>query len=436
MDYLSWGRLPKVEQAVKVPYWSDELSETLKDNAPFLCQGLARSYGDSCLNDQGTLIVTSELNRIISFDHVAGVLHAEAGFSLADAINFAVPRGWFLPVSPGTKFVTLGGAIANDIHGKNHHSAGTFGCHVLELRLLRSDGSIIECSPKKNSEYFCATVAGLGLTGVILDCKVQLKPIQSRLIDAEFLQFKGLDHFYEISNSSSKNFEYTVAWLDCVASGKDFGRGVFIRGNHAPQDGTLSQGNVLKKGIPVPFDFPEFALNNLSIKAFNTLYFHKQLKPFVKNKVGFDSFFYPLDGVSNWNRIYGKRGFYQFQCVLPPAVGKEALKEIMKEIVSCGNASFLAVLKEFADYPSPGLMSFPRAGTTLCLDFPQAGGRSQKLLARLESMVREAQGAMYPAKDALMQSDSFKQFYPRWEEFLKYRDPAFSSCFSRRVLGV
>ncbi len=432
--YLSWGRYPKVEQKVVVPHWLDQLPELLNGAQPFLGQGLGRSYGDVCLNDRGTLLRLSALKRLINFDPEEGLLTAESGFSLADIIEFAVPKGWFLPVSPGTKFVTLGGAIANDIHGKNHHCAGTFGVHVQSFRLLRSDGNLYDCSREKNSELFSATIGGLGLTGIILDCTVQLKRIHSALIDAEFLQFKGLDHFFELSKNSSQQFEYTVAWLDCVASGSNFGRGVFIRSNHAKSNRPIVLPKKLP-ALPIPFDFPEWALNRLSISAFNSLYFHKQIKPEVAKQVGFDPFFYPLDGALNWNRIYGKRGFFQFQCVLPHSNGEESIKLMLKRVVEYGNASFLAVLKEFGDLPSPGMLSFPRPGVTLCLDFPQAGGSSLKLLNELEVLVNKFGGAMYAAKDALMSPESFKSHYPRWQEFLQQRDPKFSSCFSRRIFG-
>jgi FAD/FMN-containing dehydrogenase len=431
-SHQSWGRYPRANQVVIEPAWSDDpiVFEPGRSYLPF---GLGRSYGDSCLNDGGVIISTRRLDRFLSFDSEKGLLTCEAGVSLADILSFSVPRQWFLPVTPGTKFVTLGGAIANDVHGKNHHRAGTFGCHVTEFELLRSSGEILRCSPERNAELYAATIGGLGLTGLIRSATLQLKKIGGPYIDRESVKFGSLDEFFEISAQSEMSFEYTVAWLDCVSTGKSFGRGLFFRGEHSnmPANGHRPGKPLLK----VPFDFPGFALNKLSVSAFNQLYFHKQFSRIKKDVLHYDPFFYPLDSVYDWNRIYGSRGFLQFQCVIPTEDHHEALTRILRLIVDSGRASFLAVLKEFGDVPSPGMLSFPRKGVTLCLDFPNQGQSTLELLSRIDDIVRNTGGAQYPAKDSTMSGSSFKQYFPRWEEFTKYVDPKFSSSFWRRVIG-
>lgn len=424
--YESWGRFPKVNQEAHELFWlNDKWSG--KNGRLLLPYGQGRSYGDSCLNQDGLLLSTKHLNRFISFDEQSGILKCEAGVTLAQILSWSVPRGWFLPVTPGTQFVSVAGAIANDVHGKNHHGAGTFGRFVKGLELKRSDGITHICSPTQNQELFSATIGGLGLTGLILWAEVELKRIPSAFIKMESLKFSSLEEFFEISAGSAKNFEYTVAWLDCVASGSNFGRGIFMRGNHTPTDGKAPG----KLKLAVPFDLPSFTLNPLSIRLFNTAYYHRQFTKQVETVVHYRPFFYPLDGVENWNRIYGKPGFFQFQCVVP---GKEEIKEILEQIVRSGEGSFLAVLKEFGEIESPGMLSFPRPGVTLCLDFANRGSKTLGLLRGLDDLVSRLKGAMYPAKDAFMSGENFKSYYPQLPHFLKYKDPAFSSSFWRRVM--
>lgn len=427
----SWGKFPKVNQEVESLTWVSDLTDFSEDKT-YLPYGLGRSYGDSCLNDNGCLIDTSKLNKLISFDEKTGVLKCEAGASLEDIIYFALPKGWFLPVTPGTKFVTVGGAIANDIHGKNHHMAGTFGCFIRSFELLRSNGERLVCSKDQNSEMYAATIGGMGLTGLILWAEVELKAVDGPLIEMESIQFEGLDEFFEISKNSDKDFEYTVAWLDCVSQGEKFGRGIFMRGNHSK----TKTDKYFRKTLPltVPFNFPSFSLNKYTVTAFNTVYYNKQRSKVVKSEVNFDPFFYPLDMVDNWNRIYGKEGLLQFQCVIPDDKKTTAMLDILKKVVDSGKASFLAVFKEFGDIQSPGLLSFPRPGATLCLDFPNCKS-TRKLLLELDELVLKAGGASYPAKDALISQESFKCYYPKLEEFKKYKDPKFSSSYWRRVTG-
>jgi len=409
-------------------------NELPKGKSLLLAHGQGRSYGDACLNNSGTLISTRHLNRLIGFDDETGIIKCESGVTLAEILRFAVPRGWFIPVSPGTKFVSVGGAIANDIHGKNHHVAGTFGRNLLSFELLRSDGHRTTCSPKRNDALFNATIAGLGLTGFITWAEIQLKKIKGPFIDEESIKFSSLDKFFELSRSSDSKSEYTVAWLDCIGTGSNFGRGIFMRGNHSENTG--SQKDSYREGkLSVPIDFPSWALNSFTVKAFNALYYNKQLKKTVTKTIHYDPFFYPLDSVHGWNKIYGKNGFLQFQCVIPTkdSAGQKAIEAILREVVAAQSASFLAVLKEFGDIESPGLMSFPRQGITLCLDFAFRGDETLRLFRKLHKIVFDNGGAIYPAKDACMTPEEFSAAFPKLKEFTPHIDKAFSSDFWRRV---
>ncbi|HJT58051.1 MAG TPA: FAD-binding oxidoreductase [Ktedonobacteraceae bacterium] len=430
----SWGRYPKIEASqVKTVYWRSELPDLAAFDESVLPYAYGRSYGDSCLNEGGVSIDVSHLQRFISFDENKGLLRCEAGVSLAEILAVMVPRGWFLPVSPGTKFVSVGGAIANDIHGKNHHRAGTFGCHVTRFELLRSNGERLICSPEENSELFRATIGGLGLTGIILWAEVQLKPIVNPYIDMDHIRFVSLDEFFAISAESDQDFEYTMSWVDILIGGDNLCRGVFMRGNHNQSQELASKP--MKKRLPLalPFNFPSFVLNTLTVKAFNELYYHAQLKDRVHKTIPYDPFFYPLDSIHEWNRMYGKRGFLQYQFVVPFAVAHDAMREILARIRHSGEGSFLTVLKKFGDVQSPGMLSFPRPGLTLALDFAYGGQKTLQLLEDLDRIVRQSGGAVYPAKDARMSAESFQAFFPRWQEFSHYVDPHFSSSFWRRV---
>ncbi len=441
-EYQSWGRYPQVCQEVRALKWRDQnplRADTLPTNKLFLPQGLARSYGDSCLNDGNIILSTKALDRFIHFDRALGILRCESGVSLKDMLGVIVPAGWFLPVSPGTQFVTLGGAIANDIHGKNHHQAGTFGCHVLELTLRRSDGKVQRCSPTEQSDLFRATIGGLGLTGLIIDATIQLQSIETGFINSEEIQFSSLAEFHQLSEESASRFAYTVSWIDCVSTGKNFARGIFMRGNHARRSdlpvGASAVPPMSRTLAAVPFNAPSWALCPTTVRWFNGLYYHKQVSKIRKRLVPYTPFFYPLDSVLRWNRIYGPHGFFQFQCVIPPEPSGKTLQQLFRAIVDSGEASFLAVLKEFGSVESPGMLSFPRRGTTLCLDFANRGETTIRLYHRLEHMVREWQGALYPAKDALMEAQSFEAFFPQLSRFADHIDPRFSSSFWRRVTG-
>jgi FAD/FMN-containing dehydrogenase len=434
-EILSWGRVVRQPQYVARASFRDELPSLVAEPGwnSKLAIGLRRSYGDSCLNSAGALLDATGLNRVIAFDPPSGRLRAEAGLSLSDLLRVVVPHGWFLPTTPGTRFVTLGGAVANDVHGKNHHGAGTFGASVTGLGLLRIDGRRLKLTREIEPELFCATIGGLGLTGVIEWVELQLVPIRSAFLDVEIVPYGSLDEFWSVAEASVGGFEHTVAWVDCLSTGASAGRGVFTRANWA-EDGQLDlhDDRTFKS---LPFDFPGFALNGLSVAAFNEFYYRVNRRKQGKVRQHYSAFFYPLDAILNWNRLYGSRGMLQYQCAIPWGNERVCMRALLDEIARSGQASFLAILKTFGDRPSPGMLSFPRPGATLALDFPNRGPETLAVMSRLDDVVREAGGALYPAKDGRMPADMFKLAYPRWEEFAAHKDPQMSSDFWRRVSG-
>lgn len=428
--YLSWGRYPKLaHRHVHQPAWNDQVSGILQsaERQSLLPYGLGRSYGDSCLNGERELIACGRLNRILGFDESTGVVRCESGVTLSELINIFLPHGWFLPVTPGTRFVTIGGAIANDVHGKNHHRAGTFGAHVHQFGLHRSDDGLVICSAKENPRMFRATIGGLGLTGLIAWADLQLRRVTGPWIDAESIPFQSLSAFLDLSRESDGRFEYTVAWLDCFAGRNP--RGIFFRGNHSTLRATKFRP---KRGPKLLFPLPAWILNRYAVKAFNTVYYRSHAAKRGASLVAYDSFFYPLDSVQQWNLLYGKPGFLQYQCVLPES-SNEAIGELLDRIARSGMGSFLGVLKQFGSAPPAGMLSFPRPGLTLALDFAMRGKRTLQLLRSLDEVVRESGGALYPAKDAHMSPALFEASFPDWRSFVPFIDPKMSSSFWRRV---
>ncbi|MCX6146420.1 MAG: FAD-binding oxidoreductase [Candidatus Kapabacteria bacterium] len=434
MSYESFGRYPKANPKEIVNlYWLGDESKTITNaKGKVLAFGKAKSYGDSCLISDGAAIDCSGLNHIISFDEIKGILKCEAGFTFAEALNFLVPRGWFLPVTPGTKFVTIAGAVANDVHGKNHHVAGTFGCHVTQFNLFRSDGNYYTCSPNQNSELFNATIGGLGLTGIITWVEFKCLKIQNPFIDIESIKFSNLDEFFDLNLESEKLFDYTVSWIDCTTKGKSMGRGLYLRGNHNTNLDNLDKP-LEEKSLPFPLDFP--FINKLTVKAFNALYYNKQFSKKIKNVVHYNTFFYPLDAVDGWQKAYGKNGFMQYQFVIPFENDRKVLNQILKVIVDSGLSSFLTVLKSFGNIQSPGLLSFPAPGITMAIDFRNYGEKTLKELDKLDNIIKDAGGRLYPAKDSRMQGSDFKIFYPKLNEFIKFKDPKFTSDFWERMMN-
>jgi L-gulonolactone oxidase len=433
-DVTSWGRAVRRPQRIAGPAFRDEIGAlvgTGARGASCLAVGLRRSYGDSCLNSDGVLIETTRLDRLMSFDPVTGILRAEAGASLADILALAVPHGFFLPTTPGTRFVTLGGAVANDVHGKNHHGAGTFGRHVRAIGLLRGDGDRVVLSESERPELFAATIGGLGLTGIMEWVEIALVRTPGAWLDVETMPFASLDAFWDLAGAGVQTHEHTVAWIDCVASGAAFGRGIFSRANwQAGADRAVHDDRARRR---VPFETPSALLNAWTIGALNAAYFRLQKRKASIRAEHYARFFYPLDAIADWNRLYGRPGLYQYQCVIPLPAQKHAVRALLREIVAAGEASFLAVLKTFGGLPSPGLLSFPREGATLALDFPNRGRSTLALMERLDAIVRDACGALYPAKDGRMSAAMFRSGYPKWERFGSFVDPAFDSDFWRRI---
>jgi FAD/FMN-containing dehydrogenase len=397
-----------------------------------LAYGNGRSYGDNCQNAGGYLLATRNLDRFIRFDAQTGHIRCESGVLLQEVLTLTVGSGWFLPVTPGTQFVTIGGAIANDVHGKNHHVAGTFGHHLTCFELLRSDGSRTLCSSTQNPGLFRATIGGLGLTGVIIWAEFRLKRISNPYLRVQTVRFPNLEAFFELAAESDREHEYTVAWIDCVAKGHRLGRGLYMAGNHAAP-ACREAPHAPQRRLGVPGEPPVCLISNLALKSFNALYYHKQLAQTATAVVHYAPFFYPLDTVNNWNRVYGPRGFLQYQSVVPMKTAAEVTHAMLERIARSGQGSFLSVLKVFGDKQPAGLLSFPRSGVTLALDFPNRGAETFTLLEELDELVADAGGAIYPAKDARMSPERFAASFPALEAFARYIDPGCSSSLWRRV---
>lgn len=405
----SWGKHPIIDANIISPHKQDLTSLNIEG----IARGLGRSYGDSALSEQ--VIELKKLAYFIGFDEKEGLLHCEAGVTLDEILKVFVPKGWFLSVTPGTKFVTVGGAIASDVHGKNHHIEGSFSDHVESFLLVQKD-TLLTCSRDENSDLFHATCGGMGLTGIITEATFKLKAIKSAYINQKTVKAKNLDMALKLFDKY-EDYTYSVAWIDCLSTGDNLGRSLLMLGEHAlsgelkpHQDGKLN----------MPCDMPSFLLNKYTIQAFNSAYFNKQLRAEINNTVHYEPFFYPLDGINNWNRMYGKKGFTQYQFVIPMEAGKEGLTEILNAIAESKQGSFLAVLKVFGN-GNKNLLSFPMRGYTLALDF-KLNDKLFELLDRLDIIVRKYDGRLYLSKDVRMSEYMFKTSYPQWEEFQKLRE--------------
>ena len=428
MNLNSWGMYPVIKN--KVARLSDEktLQNEIKKDSSFIPFGNGRSYGDSALAEN--IIYCKPYNYFLGFDDVNGMVHCQSGVMLSEIIEAFVPRGWFLKVTPGTKLITVGGAIASDIHGKNHHVEGCFSECVSEMSVMLACGTIQTC--KKGDELFKATCGGMGLTGVILEAKILLKKINSKTINQTTIKTKNLKETFEAFEKYAY-LPYSVAWIDCLAKGSNIGKCLLMVGDFA-DDGDLSFKE--KKKLNIPFNFPSFALNNLSVKAFNWLYYNKAPNGESKQQVDIDTFFYPLDAINNWNRIYGKGGFTQYQFILPKEVSYGGLQEILGEISNSGKGSFLAVLKLYGK-ENENYLSFPIEGYSLALDFKIEKGLF-KLLDRLDEIVVRYGGRIYLTKDVRVSKVTFEKGYPMIEKFREFRkqigaDKKFASLQSKRV---
>ena len=432
-EFQSWGRLPGTKQA-GVRLWTRTDPLPVPSGSSVLPFGQGRSYGDCCLNADGVVLATDRLDRFIDFDPVGGTLTCEAGMLLGEIVDVFLPKGWFLPVVPGTQFVSVGGAIANDVHGKNHHRVGTFGCHVVKFELLRSNGERLVCTEQDNAAWFRATIGGLGLTGLITWAQLKLRRINSARVEVEDILFGSVEEFASLSEESDRDFEYTVAWFDCYSYSDGRLRGIFSRARHLDEtDGTLS-GNRPYPSLSVPFDMPAWMLNPTVMRLFNAAY-HRAKRRQRIHQERMESFLFPLDAIGNWNRLYGRMGFMQLQCVFPQDVSVQGTSELLREIANNREGSFLSVLKRFGAQPSPGLLSFPMPGITVALDFQNRGPTTRALLQDCQDLVTNYGGRIYPAKDACMTPSTFDAAYPAWRDLVEYIDPNFSSSFWRRTAG-
>jgi L-gulonolactone oxidase len=425
----SWGRVSHVTQHIAHPRFADDvLRWAARSHArPRLAVGMRRSYGDTPLASGADVLDMTGLDRLIAFDPSTGILKAQAGLSLDRLMALFAPRGFFPRTCPGTRFVTLGGAIANDVHGKNHHFAGTFGCGVLGFTLLRSDRGVVEVTPETEPELFAATIGGLGLTGIILDVTISMAAIPSTNLDVETIAFENFAEFFALTEESARDFEHTVSWIDCTDPD---GRGIFQRANWA-KDG-VHEAHASPGLARMPVEAPNFLLNSRTVRAFNHLYHFRGVSQQGKSVERYEAVFHPLDAIAEWNKLYGSRGFFQYQCVVS-SEARDSVVDMLRIIAYAGEGSFLAVLKSFGAVPSPGMLSFPMPGYTLALDFPNRGSSTLALLAELDAVVKAANGRLYPAKDGRMPRAMFEQGYPALARFREIRDPLCTSDFWRRV---
>ncbi len=435
-----WGNYPVIEADVSGFDSAAQLRKKLETPGDVIAFGNGRSYGDASLQDR--ILMTRRFNKFLSFDEESGELCCQSGTLLSEILDVFVPRGWFLPVTPGTKLITVGGAIAADVHGKNHHVDGSFGQHVRSMDVMRNDGTVVTCSPTENAEFFKVTVGGMGLSGIILNATFRLRKIETAYITEETVRAANLGEIMDCFEASS-DWTYSVAWIDCLAKGDSMGRSIMMRGDHATPDELLIASHKHaplspKSGLrlDVPFRFPNFALNPLTMRAFNFAYYNKCRPGVHKHVVDYNSFFYPLDAIANWNRIYGKRGFTQYQFVIPKESGRIGMERILKRITDSGLGSFLAVLKLFGKQES--FVSFPMEGYTLALDFP-ISHKAMVLFKELDAMVADYGGRLYLAKDSRMDADMFAKTYPNADEFrqaiavLNDSETRFASLQSKRI---
>ena len=439
-----WGRHPVERGAVVRP----ERLLLPPGGRPVLPRGLGRSYGDAAVPAaSGALVLeTARADRVVAFDRERGTLTCEAGLSLAEILRVFLPRGWFPPVTPGTKFVTVGGCVACDVHGKNHHRDGAFGRFVDRLVLQVADGSVVECGPERERELFLATVGGMGLTGLITEVTLRLQPVDSAWMVVETEPVPGLGAMLDGLRDAGKDWPYTVGWIDCLARGAALGRGILMRGRHASRAESPAVPPPEPRRLDVPLDAPEWLLSPILMRGFNAAYYWKHARwsharppRGPARPVPCHGFFYPLDAIGGWNRLYGRRGFLQYQCVVPRAAGPPAVAELLERVVEAGTASFLAVIKDCGP-ESDAYLSFPLEGTTLALDLAYRGPRTETLVHELNATVIAAGGRVYLAKDAVTRAQDFALMVPRLAEWRKVRDRwdpehRFRSAQSVRVLG-
>ena len=435
---FSWGGIGGKITSLAMPAFSSDIRHRLSSAAAgghgkALIIGNLRSYGDEVLCPDGNYLQTILCDRILHIDRQTDTVTAESGVRLDVLQRRVAALGYMLPVMPGTAYLTLGGAIANDVHGKNHHSAGTFGCFVQRLELIRTTGEVLLCSRSENQEFFAGTIGGMGLTGAITWATVQLRRVDSPLLRVESHRFRDLTEFFDLDLRSRDRHEYSVAWVDCAAKGRALGRGILSVADHAmsaahPCGGATRNRRRISN---VPFHMPVSPINRVTLPAMNALYF--QLHRTGIRSVHYENWLNPLDAVRSWNRLYGRRGFFQFQCVVPWSEARSSIAEMLKTVAATRQGSFLAVLKSFGGKVSPGLMSFPMAGATLALDFPNQGKATRELLLELHRVTASVRGRLYPAKDGCSPSNSLEAGYANFARFKRLLDPGLESMMSRRL---
>jgi FAD/FMN-containing dehydrogenase len=435
----NWGNYPVISCDETTFTQVDQVEDMISSHSSIIARGNGRCYGDASLATNS--VSTLKFDKVLQFDTSTGVFECQSGITLDQILEIAVPEGWFLPVTPGTKFITVGGAVASDVHGKNHHAEGSFSNHIIDMDVITGKKETLTCSKEVLPDLFWATCGGMGLTGIITRVKFGLKKIETAYIKQKQIKARNLDELIRLFEEYNQ-YTYSMAWIDCLQKGDSFGRGILIVGEHATREELNAQQAAAPLSLPakrplsVPFNFPSFALNTLTVKAFNWLYYAKNTKREINNVIPYEPFFYPLDAILHWNRGYGKAGFVQYQFVLP-LDKKEGLVEILKRISNAGLGSFLAVLKVFGHQDD--LISFPRQGYTLALDFPVRKGLFA-FLDELDKVVLQYGGRLYLSKDARMKKDVFWQSYPNAQRFAEIvkaynGDKIFHSVQSER-LGI
>ena len=438
-----WGRYPVQRTYLNRPESLSSLASSIGQAGArtVVARGYGRSYGDAAINADGLTILTERLDRLLSFDVKTGILSCESGVALGEILRVFVPDGWFLPVTPGTQYVTVGGALASDVHGKNHHQDGSFSRFVQSFRIVLASGEHIECSRERNSDLFWATIGGMGLTGIVTDVRFGLLPIESAFVELHRIKASNLDEALALFDEHEPRYRYSVAWVDCLAKGRNQGRSILYFGNHARVEALspVQQRSPLalsaRSHITVPFDMPWCLLNAQAMACFNDLYYARHAGKEKHRIVDLESFFYPHDALLSWNKLCGPAGFVQFQSVVPLESGRTAIRQLLSEVSQKGRDSFLAVLKKFGD--QEGWLSFPMPGYTLTLNIPVRDGILE-FMSRLEELVIGYGGRVYLAKDACLTAEGFRKMYPKFPQWLEVKsrvDPEdkFSSSLSRRL---
>ena len=430
MELGGWGRYPTAEVTSHAPRAASHAVQLIRDGFRGIARGLGRSYGDSSLAPR--VLETRYLDHILELDPAGGTVRCEAGVGFDALLRAIVPRGFFLPVVPGTRFVTVGGAIASDIHGKNHHAAGSFCQHVHALTLLLASGEIVSCSRHERPELFRASCGGMGLTGLILDATFALKAISSSAIRETVIKAANLEEIFALFKTH-RDSTYSVAWIDCLATGDALGRSLLLLGEHAEEGGLAAPR---KRAFPVPCNAPRFLIQRAAMRAFNALYYHRIRRDRLERERHYQGYFFPLDALAHWNRLYGRRGFLQYQLAVPHAAAGPCIRDVVGRVARSGRAAALGVLKVFGP-GSDHYLSFPIEGYTLAMDFPWDAGLLA-FLEELDAVVHDAGGRLYLSKDARMSGEALRRGYPQLDAFATVRERCgasgvFDSLQSRRL---